>query len=80
MKGFGPKNTAPPGGLKDGQPTNMQPPKGDIPAGMADTPLYNTPPKQAPAAKIPEHFANPEKSGLTYTVVKGSQSYNIVLK
>jgi len=79
--GMMPNKGLPPGGLKDGQPKNMQPSKGaDLPAAMADTPLYNTPAKRAPAQKIPDNYADPEKSGLTYTIVSGPQTHNIDLK
>lgn len=34
----------------------------------------------APRMKLPENFTDPEESGLTYTVKKGMQEYNIPLK
>ncbi|HBI46107.1 MAG TPA: hypothetical protein DDY78_25115 [Planctomycetales bacterium] len=64
---------APPGGM----PT---PPPGAMPKDIGPS-MYN----QAPQPKgkyvaIPENYADPEKSGLTYTVTGGSQSYDIDLK
>ncbi len=77
MSGKMPTTKAP----KAGPPGGMQPPKGaDIPSAMSETPLYNTPPKRPPAEKIPENYADPDASGLTYTVLKGPQVFNIELK
>ena len=68
-------------GSKSGPPVAMQPPKReDMPAAMATTPLYNSAPKGPPAAAIPENYADPTTSGLTYTVIKGPQVHNIDLK
>jgi hypothetical protein len=54
-----------------------RPPAGTIAAGYA-------PPDSGGAARryvrIPPQYADPEKSGLTYTVTAGSQTYDIDLK
>jgi hypothetical protein len=51
-----------------------EPPK-DVPASQAAPP-----PKFAPRFVIPEKYANPDQSGLTYTVQPGNQMHNIELE
>lgn len=60
----------------------MSPGKGvELPDWAKDNPIYNTElaPKKDPAAKIPDRYADPETSGLTFSVGGGSQEYNIEL-
>jgi hypothetical protein len=64
-----------------GPPPNMMPPKDKIPAG-ASSPVYSGQPKKAkkPQKPIPDDFADPDKSGLTYTVKSGPQTHPIDMK
>jgi hypothetical protein len=54
---------------------DKKPPK-DAPPGM-EAILATSPGKYV---KLPEHFGDPDKSGLKYTVKSGSQDYDIQLK
>jgi hypothetical protein len=53
----------------------MDPGKVDAPEGDAAAP-----PAADKSASIPEHYKDPEKSGLTHTVTTGKQEHNIELK
>ena len=52
-------------------PTNVTPPPGYIPQDASDG--------GKPLVEIPAKYSDSEKSGLTYTVTSGSQSYDIKL-
>jgi hypothetical protein len=68
--------SAPPGG-----PGGGAVPKGTpIPPEAANTAGAQAPPKAAHAEKIPENYADPESSGLTYAVKSGAQEFNVELK
>jgi hypothetical protein len=59
-----------------GMPT---PPPGAIPKDAPS--IYNQPSQpQGKYVPIPENYADPDKSELTYTVIGGSQTHNIDLK
>jgi hypothetical protein len=62
-------------------PKGMMPPAGaNVPPDAQNSPIYGG---QRPAGgkyvPIPENYADPDKSNLTYTVKSGAQSYNIDL-
>ncbi len=65
-----------------GAPPSMQPPKDvQLPDTARSGGLYGPPSgKKATAVPIPERYADPEKSGLTYTVKSGSQTHPIDLE
>jgi hypothetical protein len=64
-----------------GPPTSMTPPAGaNLPPGADTSTVYGSTAKKAPVEKIPENFGDPDKSGLTYTVIGGPQTHNIDLK
>jgi hypothetical protein len=69
---------------KAGQrPRGMTPPPGvTLPAGAANNPVYGggTTPAANRYTRIPEDYANPDKSQLTYTVTTGTQTHDIELK
>ena len=70
------KSAQPVKGPPGGMPT---PPPGAFPKDAPS--MYN--PASQPKGKyvpIPENYADPEKSGLTYTVVAGAQPHDIELK
>jgi hypothetical protein len=67
------------GFTKGGPPKSMEPPKGVTPPGAAN-PVYGSGGKKRTAVKIPENYADPDKSGLTYTVKTGAQDHPIDLK
>jgi hypothetical protein len=70
------RQKGPPGGAG-----KMQPPKDTVLPESAKGGMYD-PGHKAPertAVKIPDHYANPEASNLTYTVTSGSQEHNIQL-
>jgi hypothetical protein len=71
----------PPGVFGGGPPKQMQPGKDvKLPEGVK-SPLYNPEAKQGkPPERIPEQYANPDTSKLTYTVRSGSQTHEIELK
>jgi hypothetical protein len=51
----------------------MDPSKMGAPAGAA-------PPTDDKPVSLPDKYKDPEKSGLTYTIIKGKQEHNIELK
>jgi hypothetical protein len=63
----------------EGQP-NMKLPPGDLPPEAARSGIYGNSRKKKPAERIPEEYADPDKSGLDYTVTSGAQTKNIELK
>jgi hypothetical protein len=59
-------------------PKGMQPP--EMPEAAKNSPLYNPKLTANRYVAIPEKYADPEKSGLTYDVKSGTQTHNIELK
>ena len=57
-----------------------------VPVGAAKITVETKPAKPVPGGKpaqfiaIPKKYASPETSGITYTVLKGKQTFNIELK
>ena len=71
------KGTPGPGAGAKGAP----PPKGAEPPPEAAKSSYaQGPPRAKSAEKIPGTYADPESSGLTYTVTGGNQTHDIALK
>jgi hypothetical protein len=53
-----------------------------VPRGLT-RPVKDAPPerpREAPFVRIPPHYKAPEKSGLTYVVKEGSQTFDVPLK
>jgi hypothetical protein len=70
-----------PGARGGGPPAPMAPPADKIPAGADPGGLYGKgKPEGKKSVKIPDSYADPEKSGLTFTVAKGPQEWDIPLK
>ncbi|HEY7425889.1 MAG TPA: hypothetical protein VH682_16785 [Gemmataceae bacterium] len=46
---------------------------------IVQTPPVMKGPKARPSIEIPKHYADPEKSGLTYTVTPGPQTFDLKL-
>ncbi len=64
-----------------GPPAGMKPPPGTkLPDAAKNSGIYGSGAREGNAEPIPENYADPEKSGLTYTVKSGSQPYDIELK
>jgi hypothetical protein len=72
----------PPGrGPGGGPPQSMVPPADKIPPGVDPGKMYGSgKPEAKKSVKIPDSYADPQKSGLTYTVTRGPQEWNIPLK
>jgi hypothetical protein len=72
----------PPGrGPSGGPPHSMVPPADKLPPGVDPGKMYgNGKPEPKKSVKIPTTYADPEKSGLKYTVTKGPQEWDIPLK
>jgi hypothetical protein len=71
--------SAQPPTMLGGQP-NMKPPPGvDLPPEAAKSGVYGDSKKKT-AEPIPEEYGDPDRSGLEYTVTRGSQTKNIDLK
>ncbi len=64
---------------EDGKHVGGPPPGAKMPEG-AKTSVYGDPSKARTAEPIPEHYANPDESGLTCTVKGGRQELPIELK
>ena len=73
IKGVGPGAGPPKDKVKFGPPAGVTLPEG---AG----PINFDPRGKDTGPKIPEHYADVQKSGLEYTVVAGDQEHNIELK
>jgi hypothetical protein len=59
----------------------MKPPPGvKLPDAAQKSGIYGSGGSTGAAEAIPETYADPNNSGLTYTVKSGSQEHNIVLK
>ena len=59
----------------------MTPPPDKVPEGVDPGKLYGSGGPQAKKyVKIPENYADVDKSGLTHTVTKGAQDWDIKLK
>jgi hypothetical protein len=63
----------------DGKHVGGPPPGAAVPGGMKPT-VYGDPSKVRNAEPIPEDYADPDKSGLNYTVKRGRQEFPIELK
>jgi hypothetical protein len=62
------------------QPKMPTPPPDKVPEGADPGKVYGNKPQAKKYVKIPEKYADAEKSGLTVTVGSGSQEWNIPLK
>jgi hypothetical protein len=62
-------------------PPGMKPPPGaELPEATKRSGIYGSGKSSGTAESIPENYADPEKSNLTFTVTGGSQTHNIDLK
>src|SRR5262249_39578666 len=79
--GGGGGQTGPPGRGGGGPPNPMAPPPHNVPPGVHPGKLYGGgQPETKKAVKIPETYADQEKSGLKFTVVRGANEWDIPLK
>jgi hypothetical protein len=64
-----------------GPPAGMKPPANvNLPPEAAKSGIYGGEQKKKTAEWIPDHYSDPQKSDLDYTVTSGSQTKNIDLK
>jgi hypothetical protein len=65
----------------DGTYKVNNPPIGEVKIGVeGPSPPSDSSKGNKPLVVLPKDYANPDKSGLTYTVKEGSQTFNVELK